>query len=43
MSIITFKIKQCTLAPTVTVLWTHNFASTNLHAKPFYMHENQCM
>ena len=28
MSVSTFKIKQCKLAPTVTVLCTHNFACT---------------
>ena len=42
MSISTFKIEQCKLVPTVTVLCTHNFACTNMHAKPFYMYENQC-
>ena len=43
MSISTFKIKQCKIVPTVTVLCTHNFACTNVLAKPFYKHENQCM
>ena len=43
MSISTIKIKQCKLAPTVTVLCTHNFACTNVHTKPFYVHENECM
>ena len=42
MSISTFKIKQCKLAPTVTVLGTHNFACMNVRAKLFYVHENQC-
>ena len=42
MSISTFKIKQCKLAPTVTVLGTYNYACTNVRAKPFYVHENQC-
>ena len=40
MSIFTFKIKQCKLAPTVTVLCKHNFACTNKHAKPFHVHKN---
>ena len=43
MSISTFKIKQCKLVPTVNVLYIHNFPCTNMHAKPFYVHENQCM
>ena len=43
MSISTFKIKQCKLAPTVTVLCTHSFACINVHAEPFYVPENQCM
>ena len=42
VSISTFKIKQCKLAHTVTVLCTPNFACTNVRAKPFYVHENQC-
>ena len=42
ISISTFKIKQCKLVPTVTVLCMHNFACTNMCAKPFYVHENQC-
>ena len=42
MSIGTFKITQCKLAPTVTFLCTRNFACTNVCAKPFYVHENQC-
>ena len=42
MSISTIKIKQRKLAPTGTVLCTHNFACTNVHTKPFYVHENQC-
>ena len=43
MSISTFKIEQCKLVPTVTVLCTHNYACTNVRAKQFYVHENQCM
>ena len=43
ISISTFKIKQCKLAPTMTVLCTHNFACTNVRRKLFYMHENQCL
>ena len=43
MSIGTFKIKQCKLVPTVTILCTHNFACTNMHAKKIYVHKNQCM
>ena len=42
MSISTFKIKQCKLVPTVTVLCTHNFVCTNVRTKPFYMHKNHC-
>ena len=42
VSISMFKIEQCKLAPTVTVLCTHNFACMNMCVKPFYMHENQC-
>ena len=42
VSVSTFKIEQCKLAPTVTVLSTYNFACMNKYAKPFYMHENQC-
>ena len=42
VSISTFKIKQCKLVSTVTVLCTHNFVCTNVRAKPFYVHENQC-
>ena len=42
MLISIFKSKQCKLAPTVTVLDTHNFACTNMHAKLFYMQENPC-
>ena len=42
VSISTFKIELCKLAPTVTVLFTHNFPCTNVRAEPFYMHENQC-
>ena len=42
MSISTFKIKQCKLAPTVTVLCKHNFACTNVRRKLFYVHKNQC-
>ena len=42
VSMSTFKIKQCKLAPPVTVLCTHNFACTNMHTEPFYVHENQC-
>ena len=42
MTISTFKIKQCKLAPTMTVLCTHNFACMNVCTKPFHMHENQC-
>ena len=42
MSVSTFEIKQCKLAPTVTVLGTHNFACMNVRAKLFYVHENQC-
>ena len=43
MSVSTFKNKQCKLAPTVTVLCTHNFACTNVCTKLFYVYENQCM
>ena len=43
MSISTFKIKQCKLAPTVTVLCTHNFVCMNVCAKPFYVLKDQCM
>ena len=42
MSISTWKVKRCKLAPTVTALRTRNFACTNVRAKPFYVHENQC-
>ena len=42
MSISTLYIKRFKLVPTVTVLRTYNFAFTNVHAKPFYVHENQC-
>ena len=42
MSISTFKIKQCKLVPTLTVLSTHNFECTNMCTKPLYLHENQC-
>ena len=42
MLISTFEIKQCKLAPTVTVLYTRNFACTNVRAEPFYVHESQC-
>ena len=42
MSISTFQIKRCKLVTTVTVLNTRSFVSTNVYAKPFYMHENQC-
>ena len=42
VSISTSKIKTCKLTPTVTVLCIHYFASTNVHAKPFYVDENQC-
>ena len=35
--------KQCKLAPTVTVLCAHNFACPNVHTKPFYRHENECI
>ena len=42
MSITTFKIKQCKLATTVTVFWTLNVVCTNVRAKPFQVHENQC-
>ena len=42
MSITTFKIKQCKLAATVTVFCTHNVVCTNVRAKPFQVHENQC-
>ena len=41
MSISTWKVKRCKLAPTVTALRTCNFACTNVRAKPFYVHENQ--
>ena len=37
------QIKQCKLVLIVTVLCTHNFACTNVHAEPFYMHKNQCI
>ena len=26
----------------MTFLYTHNFACTDMHAKPFHVHENQC-
>ena len=42
MSINTLYIKRCKLAPTVTVLCTQNFTCTIVHAKAFYVHENQC-
>ena len=42
MPISIFKIKQCKLAPTVTVLCTHK-TCTNVLTKPFYVHQNQCM
>ena len=42
MSISTLYIKRCKLVPTVTVLTTCNFAFTNVHAEPSYVHENQC-
>ena len=42
MSISTLYIKRCKLVPTVTVLTTCNFAFTNVHAEPIYVHENQC-
>ena len=38
-----FLIKQCKLAATVTVSYTHNFACMNVHAEPFYVHKNQWM
>ena len=41
-SVSTFKIKQCKLAPTVTVSCTQNFVCMNVCTKLFYMHENQC-
>ena len=43
MVISKLSITSCKLAPTVTVLCTRNFACTNVRAKPFYVHENQCM
>ena len=43
MPINKLQIKQCKLAPTVTVLCTYNFACMNVCAEPFYLHENQCM
>ena len=43
ISISTSDIKQCKLAHKVTVLCTNNFACTNVCAKPFYVHKNQCM
>ena len=36
MSISTFKIRQCKLAPTLTVLCTHNFVCINVHGKPVH-------
>ena len=42
MPISKLKIKLCKLAPTITTLCTHNFVYTFVHAKPFYMHKNQC-
>ena len=42
MSISTLYIKRFKLVSTVTALRTCNFAFTNVHAKPFYVHENQC-
>ena len=42
VSVSTFKIEQCKLAPTVTVLSTYNFVCINKRTKPFYVHENQC-
>ena len=35
-------VKQCKLASTVTALCTRDFACTNVRAKPFYVHKNQC-
>ena len=34
---------RCRLAPKVIVLCICNFACTNVHLKPFYVHENDCM
>ena len=42
MSLSTWKVKGYKLAPNVTALCTCNFVCTNMHAKPFYVHENQC-
>ena len=43
MSMSTLKIKEHKLVLTVTVLCTFNFVCMNMHAKPFYVHKNQCM
>ena len=42
MAISKLYIKNCKLAPTVTVLCTGNIACTTMHAELFYMHKNQC-
>ena len=43
MSTSTFKFKQCEVGPPVIVVCGHNFGCINVHAKPFYVHKNQCM
>ena len=42
MSVSTWKVKLCKLAPTVTALRILNLACPKVRAKPFYVHENQC-
>ena len=35
-------MKQCKLAPNITVLCTRNFACMNMRAERFYVHKNHC-
>ena len=43
MLISIWKVKLCKLALSVTAPCSRNFSCTKVRAKPFYVHENQCI